>query len=176
MLCITRVSLKEHWREGCICFSAEFKYQQAFSRIVDYTFKSVFTDGNAGLSSTTPDRNIPTTMRWIAITFCTDTHVPLWRNISASTGIKFGTNIHGSLKFKISHIWAKWIARSGKYQTIRVVLSLVVAPPRKYDTHTLISTPKGPPSFDEDSTLGNLCCGIKWANRRNMHTLRVTST
>ncbi len=24
--------------EGCICLAVEFKYQQAFSRIVDYTF------------------------------------------------------------------------------------------------------------------------------------------
>ncbi len=41
MLCVTRASLKEHWREGCICLAAEFKYQQAFSRIVDYTFNTL---------------------------------------------------------------------------------------------------------------------------------------
>ncbi len=38
MLCVTRASLKENWREGCICLTTEFKYQQAFSRIIDYTF------------------------------------------------------------------------------------------------------------------------------------------
>ncbi len=38
MLCVTRASLKEHWREGCIFLATEFKYQQAFSRIADYTF------------------------------------------------------------------------------------------------------------------------------------------
>ncbi len=39
MLCVTRMSWKEHWREGCFCLAVEFKYQQAFSRIADYTFK-----------------------------------------------------------------------------------------------------------------------------------------
>ncbi len=39
MLWVTRASLKEHWREGCICLAAEFQYQQAFSRIIGYTFK-----------------------------------------------------------------------------------------------------------------------------------------
>ncbi len=39
MLCVTCASLKEHWREGCICLAVEFKYQQGFSRIIDYTFK-----------------------------------------------------------------------------------------------------------------------------------------
>ncbi len=38
MLCVTGVSLKVHWREGCIRLAVEFKYQQAFSRIIDYTF------------------------------------------------------------------------------------------------------------------------------------------
>ncbi len=36
---VTRASLKEHWREGCICLATEFKYQQAFSRTAGYTFK-----------------------------------------------------------------------------------------------------------------------------------------
>ncbi len=35
MLWVTCASLKE----GCICLAAEFKYQQAFSSITDYTFK-----------------------------------------------------------------------------------------------------------------------------------------
>ncbi len=39
MLSDTQTSLKEHWREECICLAVEFKHQQAFSRIVDYTFK-----------------------------------------------------------------------------------------------------------------------------------------
>ncbi len=33
-------ALKEHWRKECICPAIEFKYQQAFSRIPGYTFKS----------------------------------------------------------------------------------------------------------------------------------------
>ncbi len=39
MLCVTCASLKEHQREGSVCLAVEFIYQQAFSRIVDYTFK-----------------------------------------------------------------------------------------------------------------------------------------
>ncbi len=38
MLYITCASLKEHWREACIFLAVEFKYQQAFSSIVDSTF------------------------------------------------------------------------------------------------------------------------------------------
>ncbi len=46
MLYVNRISLKEHWREGCICLSVEFKYQQAFSRITDYTFNSNKNNGH----------------------------------------------------------------------------------------------------------------------------------
>ncbi len=41
MLFVIHASLKEHRRERCICLAVEFKYQQAFSRIVDYTFKHI---------------------------------------------------------------------------------------------------------------------------------------
>ncbi len=40
MLCVTCASLKEHWRVQHICLAAEFKYQLAFSRMADYTFKA----------------------------------------------------------------------------------------------------------------------------------------
>ncbi len=41
-LCVTHVTLKEHWREECICLAVEFKCQQRFSRIRGYTFKLLF--------------------------------------------------------------------------------------------------------------------------------------
>ncbi len=41
MLCVICASLKEHWRKGCVCLAVEVKYQQAFSRIIDYTFKPI---------------------------------------------------------------------------------------------------------------------------------------
>ncbi len=34
--------LKEHWSEVCIRLAIKFKYQQAFSRIADYIFKSLW--------------------------------------------------------------------------------------------------------------------------------------
>ncbi len=39
MLGVTCMSLREHWREGCVCLAVDFKYQQAFCRITDYSFK-----------------------------------------------------------------------------------------------------------------------------------------
>ncbi len=38
MLCVTCASLKELGREGCVGLAVEFKYQQASSRIINYTF------------------------------------------------------------------------------------------------------------------------------------------
>lgn len=99
---------------------------------------------------------------------------PLEKYLNGMDGTKFDTDIHGSLKFKISHIWAGWIAFTGCCTTTKICPSVLFFSVSLTDTHTVILTPKGPPSFDEDSSLGNLCFGVKWANRRNMHTLTVT--
>lgn len=74
----------------------------------------------------------------------------------------------GKVNFKVRKIPNCRCSRENRALRL-VFLSVSLA-----DAHPLITTPEGPPSFDEDPTLGNLCLEVKWSNGRSARTRPAT--